>query len=97
MEKNQHAVFQFLKKKESFFFESNKSKIVAELPRFHGQIFYWERKEGLVLCQGSQGHLVFVKSVLWNFKKCLSSAVKKFDSCRDKSNDCEIKVKSMLV
>jgi hypothetical protein len=41
MEKNQHAVFQFLKKKESFLFESDKNKIAAELPKFHGKMFDW--------------------------------------------------------
>tara|TARA_B100001105_G_scaffold117068_1_gene93688 strand:+ start:99 stop:260 length:162 start_codon:yes stop_codon:yes gene_type:complete len=52
MNNNEDPLFFFLEKKELFLFESNKSKIVAELPKFRGQIFYWERKDVLVLSKG---------------------------------------------
>jgi len=96
MNNNEDAVFFFLEKKELFLFESNKSKIVADLPKFRGQIFYYKRKETLAPVQGKMCNLFFVKSILWNFKKFFSSSVKKVDAFRDKSKGCEIKVESKL-
>ena len=95
MEKNQHAVFQFLKKKESVFFESNKSKIAAELPRFHGKIFYLMKKPGLLFTTESNV-TIFCSKISFGTSKSFCCMADKSLILKWYSEYCEVKVNSLL-